>query len=69
MIRAPTNLIKLPPKKNGHIQIRLKSVQRLLGKVVLLNFIKSEKNIADPLTKSLSRSVILESLREIGLNP
>ena len=42
-----------------HIQIRLKFVQPLLGKVVLLNFIKFKKNIADPLTKGLSRSVVL----------
>ena len=56
-------------KMNRHIQIRLKSVQRLLGKVVLLDFVKSEKNIADPLTKGLSRSVVLESSREIGLSP
>ena len=54
---------------NRHIQIRLKYVQRLLGKVVLLNFVKSEKNIADPLTKGLSRSVVLESSREMGLSP
>ena len=54
---------------NKHIQIRLKSVQRLLGKVVLLNFVKSEKNIVDPLIKGLSRSVVLESSREMGLSP
>jgi len=56
-------------KMNRHIQIRLKSVQCLLGKVVLLNFVKSVKNIADPLTKGLSRSVVLESTREMGLSP
>jgi len=50
---------------NRHIQIRLKSVQHQLGKVVLLEFIKFEKNIADPLTKSLSKSVVLESSREM----
>ena len=49
---------------NKHIQIRLKSVQRLLGKVVFLNFVSYEKNLADPLTKGLSRTVVLESLRE-----
>jgi len=54
---------------NRHIQIRLKSVQRLLGKVVLLNFVKCEKNIADPLTKGLSRSVVLESSMKMELNP
>jgi len=56
-------------KMNRHIQIRLKSVQHLLGKVMLLDFVKSEKNIADPLTKGFSRSVVLESSREIGLSP
>ena len=44
-------------KMNRHIQIRLKSL-RLLGKIVLLDFVKSKKNIADPLTKGLSRSVV-----------
>ena len=52
-----------------HIQIRFKSVQCLLGKVVFLDFVKSEKNIVDPLTKGLFRSVVLESLREMGLSP
>ena len=32
---------------NRHIQIRLKSVQHILSKVVLLDFVKSEKNIAE----------------------
>ena len=54
---------------NRHIQIRFKFVQQLLGKVVLLDFVKSEKNIADPLTKGLSRSVVLESSREMRLSP
>jgi len=30
-------------KMNKHIQIRLKFVQRLLGRVVILNFIKSKR--------------------------
>ena len=56
-------------KMNRHIQIILKSVQRLLGKVVILDFVKSEKNLTDPLTKGLSRSVVLESSREMGFSP
>ena len=56
-------------KMNRHIQITLKSVQRLLGKVVILDFVKSEKNLTDPLTKGLSRSVVLQSSREMGLKP
>jgi len=56
-------------KMNRHIQIRLKFVQCLLGKVVILDFVKSEKNLADPLTKGLSRSVVIKSSREMGLSP
>jgi len=56
-------------KMNKHIQIRLKSVQDLLGKVVLPDFVKSEKNIADLLTKGLFRSMVLESSRKMGLSP
>jgi len=53
---------------NRHIQIRLKSVQCLLGKVMILDFVKPEKNLTDPLTKGLSKSVVLESPREIELS-
>jgi len=48
-----------------HIQIRFKFVQYILGKVVILNFVKSEKNLTDPLTKGLSTSVVLQLLREM----
>ena len=56
-------------KMNKHIQIRLKFVHYLLGKVVILNFVKFEKNLTDPLTKGLYRSVVLESSREMRLSP
>jgi len=56
-------------KMNRHIQSGLKFVQGLLGKVVILDFIKSEKNLADPLNKGLSRSVVLGSSKEMRLNP
>ena len=51
-------------KMSKHIQIRLKSIQHLLRKVVILHFVKSGKNLVDPLTKALSRRVVLESSRE-----
>ena len=54
-------------KMNKHIRIRLKSVQRLLSKIVILDFVKYEKNLANSLTKGLSRSVVLESSRKMGL--
>ena len=34
-------------KMNRHIQIKLKSIQCLFGKIVILNFVKSEKNLTD----------------------
>ena len=47
----------------------LESVHRLLGKIVILDFVKSEKNFADALAKDLSKSMILESSREMRLSP
>lgn len=45
-------------KMNQHIYVRYKSVRSLLNKeVVSLDFVKSEQNIADQLTKGLSRNV------------
>ncbi|BBG97538.1 hypothetical protein Prudu_006702 [Prunus dulcis] len=57
-------------KMNGHIQVRYKSVRSLLNKeVVSLDFVKSEKNIADQLTKGLSRNAVLDLLRGMSLSP
>ena len=53
---------------NRLIQIKLKNVQRLLGKIVILDYVKSKKNIDDPLTKGLFRSVVVASSREMGLS-
>ena len=54
---------------NKHTQIRLKSIQHILDRVVILNLVKSEKNLIDPLTKGLSKSVVLKLSREMGLIP
>ena len=48
---------------------QMKSVKYLMGKTVILNFVKSKKNIVDPLTKGLSRSAVLDTSREMGLSP
>jgi len=48
--RSTTEILKKEnanKKMNRHIQIRLKFVQCLLGKVAILDFVKSEKNLAD----------------------
>jgi len=55
-------------KLNRYIQIRLKSVKLLMGKTIILNFLKSEKNVADPLTKGHSRNVILDTSKDMGLS-
>jgi len=60
--------INVNKKLNRYIQIRLKSVKRLIGKTVIQDFIKSKKNIVDPLTKGLSRSIVLDTSREMGLS-
>ena len=54
---------------NIYIIIRFKFVQCLLGKVVILDIAKSEKNLTGLLTKGLSRSMVLKLSREIGLSP
>lgn len=57
-------------KMNRHIHVRYKSVRKLLNKeVVSLDFVKSEINIADQLTKGLSRGVVLDLSRGMGLSP
>ena len=48
---------------------QMKSVKYLMSKTVILNFVKSKKNIVDPLTKGLSRSVVPDTSREMGLSP
>jgi len=47
----------------------MKSVKRLLGKIIILDFVKSEKMVVDPLTKDISRSVVLDTSREMRLSP
>ena len=47
----------------------MKSVKSLMDKIVILNFVKSEKKIlVDPLTKNLSGSVVIDTSRETGLS-
>ena len=56
--------------KKRHIRIRHAIVKQLLKNgVISLDYVKSEKNLADPFTKGLARKVVLESSRGIGLKP
>ncbi|CAH9068398.1 unnamed protein product [Cuscuta epithymum] len=54
--------------KNRHIRLRHKVIKRLLKNgIISINFVRSEGNLADPLTKALGRKMISETSREMGL--
>ena len=57
-------------KMNRHLKVRHKSLRhKLKQNLIALNFVKSERNLADQLTKGLSRTVVLELSRGMGLSP
>jgi len=54
--------------KNRHIRMKHDVIKQLLRNgVISIDFVKSEGNLADPLTKPLGRKMILETSREMGL--
>ncbi|KAK8617380.1 hypothetical protein V6N13_080296 [Hibiscus sabdariffa] len=56
--------------KKRHIRIRHESVRHWIGNGVLsLEYVRSKRNLADPLTKALSRKLVLDSSRGMGLKP
>ena len=56
--------------KRRHIRIRHGIVRDLVRKnVISLEYVKSERNIADPLTKGLCRKMVLELAQGMGLKP
>jgi hypothetical protein len=57
-------------KSSRHIKRWLKSVRKMRNyRVITLSYIHTEKNLADPFTKGLSRNVIDVASKEIGLKP
>ena len=57
-------------KSSRHVKWRTKSVRNLRRKgVIAVDYINTAKNLADPFTKGLSRSVIDGASREMGLRP
>ena len=55
---------------NRHMQVRYKYVKKMLSSnIIAKDFVKLELNISDQLTKGLSRKVVLELSRGMGLNP
>ncbi|XP_060182404.1 secreted RxLR effector protein 161-like [Lycium barbarum] len=56
--------------KRRHIRIRHGVVKQLLKHgVISLEYVRSERNLANPLTKGLARKMILETSRVMGLKP
>ena len=57
-------------KSSRHVKRRLKSVRKLKNSgVITLDYIQTNMNLADPFTKGLSRNVIDNASREMGLRP
>ena len=57
-------------KSNKHVKHRLKSVRKLSSSgVIAVDYIQIAKNLADPFTKGLSRTVIDNASKEMGLRP
>ncbi|KAL0305302.1 UNVERIFIED_CONTAM: Retrovirus-related Pol polyprotein from transposon TNT 1-94 [Sesamum calycinum] len=56
--------------KGRHIRIKLVVVKELLKNgIISLDYVRSERNLADPLTKGLTTRIILETSRALGLKP
>lgn len=53
-----------------HIRIRHAAVKQLLRNgVISVDYVKSERNLADPFTKGLTRNMVLDSSKGMGLKP
>ena len=62
--------IKIYNGKSRHIRLRHNIVKQLLESgVVTLDYVKSELNLADPLTKPLNRRLMVNTSRGMGLMP
>lgn len=56
--------------KKRHIHVRHESVRSLIESgVITMEYVRSERNIADPLTKGLNRRLVLDTSRGMGLKP
>jgi hypothetical protein len=57
-------------KSSRYIKRRLKSVRKMRNfRVITLNYIYTEKNLADPFTKGLSHNMIDAASKEMDLRP
>jgi hypothetical protein len=57
-------------KPSRHVKRRLKSVRKMRNfEVIMLDYIHTSKNLADPFTKGLSCDVIDNASKEMGMRP
>jgi hypothetical protein len=64
------NSAKDNAKSTRHVKRRLKSVRKLRNSgVIAVAYVQTDKNLADPFTKGLSRNVIEFASREMGMRP
>jgi hypothetical protein len=64
------NSAKDNEKSTRHVKRRLKSVKKLRNSgVIAVTYVQTDKNLADPFTKGLSRNVIEIASREMGMRP
>ncbi|WVZ61408.1 hypothetical protein U9M48_011287 [Paspalum notatum var. saurae] len=67
---AKVNSSKDNIKSSRHVKRRLKSIRKMkTSGVIALDYGPTTKNLADPFTKGLSRKVIDEASREMGMRP
>ena len=56
--------------KSRHISLRHEFVRQLIDDgVITITYVRSQENLADPLTKGLSRDKIKETTAKMGLKP
>ncbi|KAL0342876.1 UNVERIFIED_CONTAM: Retrovirus-related Pol polyprotein from transposon RE2 [Sesamum angustifolium] len=56
--------------KRRHIRLRHSAVKELLKNgIISLDYVRPERNLADPLTKGLTRRIIQKTSRAMGLKP
>ena len=64
------NSAKDNAKSSRHVKRLLKSVRKLRNSgVISVTYIQTDKNLADPFTKGLSRNMIDSASREMGMRP
>jgi hypothetical protein len=64
------NSAKDNAKSTRHVKRRLKSVRKLRNSgVITVAYVQTNKNLADPFTKGLSRNMIEITSREMGMRP